>query len=146
MFSRQICSIRTFKQSQLTFSRHLCSSSRNQSASKNSNFANNSTGAELEAKTKRRNEVLSRTRVVTDEIECSDIVKSIMMLGEPVAVDMEVVTSIFLSPKLPTIIQKFVYFSHPYHPRAAKGSCEIYICHLKVEKYRRDGRTYFDSP
>jgi hypothetical protein len=85
---------------------------------------------------------------VTDEKECSDIVKSIMMLGEPVAVDMEVVTSIFLSPKLPTIVQKFVYFSHPYHlnDRYAKGSREIYICHLKVGKYRRDGRTYFDSP
>ena len=38
----------------------------------------------------KRSDVLSRTRVVTEEKECAKIVKSILSFGEPVAVDMEV--------------------------------------------------------
>ena len=40
----------------------------------------------------RKEEVLSRTTIVTDENVCSKIVGSILRLGEPVAVDMEVKT------------------------------------------------------
>ena len=38
----------------------------------------------------RKKDVMSRTKVVTDENVCSKIVGSILRHGEPVAVDMEV--------------------------------------------------------
>jgi hypothetical protein len=89
MLIKQLSSVKTFKDVlQLQLSRSLAQ--RTRTTKPKPKIVGTSKLTESKTSDAKRAEVLSRTRVVTSEKECTEIVRSIMSCGQPVAVDMEV--------------------------------------------------------